>query len=404
MKISDSSKLSITLLSVNTFIYIAFALYSPFLSSYYTRAGLGAVQIGVLLTIGPLVAIIIQPIWAILSDKTGRRKDILSLILLGGGVSIYSFYLGNSFLTFFIAAFLIAVFANSIAPLNDAITLGYANKYQLDFSRIRMGGTIGYTVFVVIAGMIVKHNPSIQFVLGSMGYVVTFFIVRRLPKDEIAPPIIPGNNTPKKASRFRFSDFFKIFKSKQVYFMLGFAFISQVGLSFNGSFIGVYIIDLGLSENMIGIINGICALSEIPVLFVINKVLRKITTAKIVVISCLLLGLRILLVTGGSIGFIFAAQALHGITYMTVYFSIAVFISKNIAAENLSKGQSVLTIIQAGAGSIVGNILGGFFVDNFGLDNAYRFISIIIITATIILASCYYLYKKSDKAKNPTTA
>ncbi|MHB8130150.1 MAG: MFS transporter, partial [Mobilitalea sp.] len=93
MKKVTGNKIGINLFMINAFVYISFSLYMPFLSSYYSKAGINAVQIGILLTIGPVIAIIIQPLWAILSDKTGRRKDILSLMVLGSGISIFSYYL-----------------------------------------------------------------------------------------------------------------------------------------------------------------------------------------------------------------------------------------------------------------------------------------------------------------------
>ncbi len=402
MKISRSNKLGINLLFINACIYITFSLYAPFLSSYYSKAGLNALQIGILLTVGPLVAIVIQPLWAILSDKTGRRKDILMLVIIGSGISIFSYYLGNTFLTFLIAASLLAIFSNSIAPLNDAITLRFANRYQLDFSRIRMGGTIGYAIFVIIAGIIVKQNPKIQFILGFVGYLVTLLMVRKLPQDEKQSDSKAKKSTSIEAPKSSGLGLLHIFESKQIYFMLAFAFISQAGLSFNGSFIGVYMIKLGLSETMIGIINSICAFSEIPVLFVINWVLRKINTSKIIVFSSVLLGIRILLISSSNLGLMMAAQALNGLTYMTIYFSCAVFISRNVKQENQSKGQSVLTIVQAGIGSIVGNIVGGFFVDSFGLNIAYRYMAALIIIVSILLAVLQYLYNKNSKVVHQT--
>ncbi|MDD3172976.1 MAG: MFS transporter [Herbinix sp.] len=400
MKLNNSKKLGITLLLANAFVYIAFSLYNPFLSSYYSKAGLNALQIGTLLTIGPLFAIFIQPFWAILSDKTGRRKDILSLLVVGSGISMLSFYIGHSFLTFLIAASLLAIFCTSIFPLNDAITLRYANRYQLDFSRIRMGGTIGFATFVVIAGAIIKQYPTLLFLMGFFGYFVLLIFIRILPEDEKVSSSDTKEGTISVPLKEKKTGLLHIFESKQIYFMLGFAFISQVGLSFNGCFIGVYMINLGLNESMIGIINCICALSEIPVLFIINRVLCKISTTKVIIFSSLLLGFRLFLITGGNIGFIIAAQALQGLTYMTIYFSCAVFISKNVKPENQSKGQSALTIVQTGFGSIVGNIAGGYFVDKFGLIIAYRFIAVIVIIVSLLIGSLLLYYLRISKTRN----
>lgn len=394
-----TQKLGITLLLINASINIAFSLYTPYTTAYYTKSGLNALQIGILLTIGPLVAIVIQPIWAILSDRTGRRKDILSLVVLGSALSMLSFYIGHTFWTFFIAATLVAVFTYSIVPLNDAITLRCASKYQLDFSRIRMGGTVGFAIVVVISGAIIKQHPSWQFAMGFLGYLLLLFFVRKHQKDEKEETSVTLADLPAETQVNSKKGLLHIFESKQVYFMLAFAFISQTGLSFHGGFIGVYMTKLGFTEGTIGVVNSICALSELPVLFFINKALRKFSSSKIIIFSSLLLGIRILLVTGGNLGFIIASQVLNGLTYMTIYFCCAVYISNNVKKENQSKGQSVLTIIQAGLGSIVGNIVGGYLVDHFGLKMAYLYMSILIITVSLLIAILQYIYQRTENKK-----
>ena len=50
------------LLMISTFIYVATALYSPFLSMYYTQHGLSSTQIGILGLFSCLSALFIQPL------------------------------------------------------------------------------------------------------------------------------------------------------------------------------------------------------------------------------------------------------------------------------------------------------------------------------------------------------
>ncbi|MDF2905021.1 MAG: ProP12, partial [Herbinix sp.] len=360
-------------------------------------AGISAVEIGILLTIGPISSILIQPIWAVISDRTGKRKAVLSLVVLGSAFSVLSFYIGHTFLTFLIASILLAIFSNSIVPLSDAILLRSAHRNQLDFSKIRMGGTIGYAIFVIFAGMIIKRNSDIAYIMGFVGFMVLFAIVRLLPKSESDDTVIKKLNLDLNSKPKERRSLLHIFESKQIYFLLAFAFISQVGLSFHFSFLGVYMLDMGLTEGTIGITNSIAALSEIPILFLINRVLKKVSTAKITVVACLLLSLRIFTITGENLFFVVLSQALHGLTAMTIYFSCAVFISKNVKPENQSKGQSILALIQTGIGSIVGNILGGYLVDSYGLKPAYITMSILIITVAGLMALLQYIYQRKQK-------
>ena len=401
MKNISSNKIALNLFMINAFIYIAASQYNPFLSSYYSKSGISAVQIGILTTIGPIVSILIQPFWALLSDRTGKRKLVLSIVVLGTALSIFSFYLGHTFPTFFIAALLLAIFATSIVPLSDALSLQNAAKYQLDFSKIRMGGTIGFAIAVNFAGAIIKQKPSMSFLLGSLGYFFLLFFVTRLPKEE-------GTESSKKKECDYASDtadktlvapspskqktsLFHIFESKQVYFVLAFAFISMVGLSFNFNFLGVYMINMGMTERTIGLVNSIAAFTELPVLFLINRLIKKYSTITLALFACVMLTIRILAITGGSLPYVIFSMLLHGMSYMTIYYSCAVFISKNVKPENQSRGQSILAVIQTGLGSIAGNIFGGFLVDHLGLKSAYQIMAAFVLISAIILALGYYI-------------
>lgn len=398
MKHTKLDRTGINLLMINAFIYITLSLYTPYLTSYYTKAGMNALEIGILVTIGPVVAIFIQPIWAVISDRTGKKKQVLALVILGSFLSIYSYYIGKTFLTFFLASFLLAVFSSSMIPLSDAIALHSAKKHNFDFSKIRLGGTIGYTIFVIISGQIVGRNPDIQFMLGSAGYLLLLFVVLALPEEECTETSPEGKLAPKHPQKARFN-LFHIFESKQVYFLLAFAFISQVGLSFNFSFLGVYMTKLGLNEGMIGIVNCIAALSEIPVLFLINRVLGKVSPIQVTVVGCIFLIFRILFVTGESIPFLVLSNVIHGMSFMTIYYSCAVFISKHVKPEFQSQGQSVLAIVQAGIGSIIGNIVGGRLVDIFGLKQAYYIMAAVVLLVTVLILILLLFYKRLEQRR-----
>lgn len=391
-------KISLNLFLINAFIYISFSQYAPFLAPYFTNAGINAVEIGILLTIGPISSVLIQPIWAIISDRTGRRRDVLSIVVLGSTLSIFSYYIGKTFLSFFIASTLLAVFSTSIVPLSDAIILRSAHKNELDFSKIRMGGTVGYAIFVIFAGIIVKRNPDIAFILGFVGFLLLFFFVRQLPKDDPTESLPQKEHPHADRKAKQRGSLLHIFDSKQIYFLLAFAFISQVGLSFVFSFLNVYMVHMGFSTQTIGITGSIAAISELPVLFLMNRVLNKVSPTKITILACFLLALRIITVTGESLFFVILSQALHGLTFMTIYFSCAVFISKNVKPENQSKGQSILALIQTGIGSIVGNILGGYLVDSYGLKSAFITMTILIITVAGLTALLQYIYQRKQQS------
>jgi MFS family permease len=187
--------------------------------------------------------------------------------------------------------------------------------------------------------------------------------------------------------------------SNQVIFVLAFAFICQVGLSFYGGFTSVYLLNLGYGQGTIGLLNCISALSEVPVLFFANKLLKKLGSMKLLIASCIMMGIRTIMVTGGTLPIILLSQTLQGVTYMTVYYSCVIYINKNVKWGKQSQGQSILAIIQAGIGSILGNILGGYLADYAGLRISYFIMAIFIFTSTILVTIIMMVYTKKEKYK-----
>lgn len=138
------------------------------------------------------------------------------------------------------------------------------------------------------------------------------------------------------------------------------------------------------------------ALSEVPVLFYINRMLRKHGTIKILFLSCFLMGIRILLpIRSGIIGIVLA-QLLQGVTYMTMYYSCAVYISTCVYEKYQTKGQSILNVVQLGLGAIVGNLVGGKLIRLLGYEKGYLLMAG-ITTLMTICALIVYFWKNREQ-------
>ena len=94
------------LLAVNTFVWVTTALYAPFIGAYYAEQGITPFQVGVLTAIGPVVSTLIQPLWAYISDRLGKRRRVLMIVTIGSGLTILTYLLHVSFHAFVAATLL----------------------------------------------------------------------------------------------------------------------------------------------------------------------------------------------------------------------------------------------------------------------------------------------------------
>ena len=173
-----------TLLLANVLYWICAGVYTPFLSAYFTRRGFSSAEVGTLLAVQPICALMVQPIWSFVADRTGRRKQVLIVLcVLSAAVSLV-YYVSDGFVASLATTLAFSIFFQALLPLCDSLVIGASEMAGIDFSRVRMGGTIGYAVVVAIVGHVLEVAPEIQFIIVSMALLVFAFQASRLPESD----------------------------------------------------------------------------------------------------------------------------------------------------------------------------------------------------------------------------
>lgn len=376
---------ALLLLASNAFISIASLPYGAFIGVYYNKQGMTKGEIGILISVVAIASICIQPIWAYISDRTGRRKDVLCLVVAGCAVSSLGFYLANSFLGYFCVALLFAAFFSAVSPLCDALVVRRAAEIRADYSHIRLAGTISYAVAVNIIGLVLRMDIRFLFALTAVFYLLMLLVVRKLPDSTPPTPKVAGP-APKTSRR--------VFTSQRVGFVLALAVIGYMGLAFYGAYMGIFVMELGYNESVLGLLNCIGALSEIPVLLFISKYVRKWDIMKLLSFSCLCVAVRLALLSTGALPFIVLGQLFSGVSFIMLYYCCVIYISEHAAEGKMSQSQSIFAVLSTGVGCIIGQIGGGFLVEHLTMRTSF-----IAVAAGIVLivggnALLYRLYKK----------
>lgn len=380
----QSRKIFWILFLYNSLFYVPGATYGAYIGVYYKMQGMSVSQIGILSAIGPLLALVMQPAWGILSDKKGHIK-ILRVVLLGAMAGVQLYYMANTFWLFVLCVLIYTFFNCAIAPISDAVIVNMASENNLEFSSIRMGGTIAYAVVVVLAGMFLDERPTASFgitaaVWGGL-FLVTFFMTGKVKSREPKKKVNPMD----------------VFKDKKILFILFYACVYQIVQGCYGAFLGVMVTDMGYSNVTIGRLMCVSALSELPILLTINYLMRKIRVEYLLLMAGVLMTVRIWLPLTGMIGFIFLGQSLQGATYMVMYYSCVMYMNKNLPKELHGTGQSMFYMVQTGIACTFSNLVGGWLGDHFGLNVIYFSYGMILLVITLICG--VVLYRKFDAAE-----
>jgi PPP family 3-phenylpropionic acid transporter len=342
---ADCKKYLLGFFGLYAVTYMCNAIYNTFIPLYLDNAGFSSTAMGILLSIGPLMAILAQPVWGLASDRAGTKNNVLKVLLLGSAVSILLYGVSTGFIYLFFTISLFTLFQTSINPISDAITLESIEKSSIKFGPIRLAGTVGYALMAVAAGVMTKYSLNIIFPLYSLFAVLGFAIVYLLPK-------VQGHQ--KKNSKM---SPLALFKNKKLVVLMLFNLIFQITLSYYYSFFAIHYRNLGADNVLLGWSQLVSALSELPFLLVADRIIKKFGTERVLTISAAVAGIRwMLLYLVTDVHAIIFVNMLHGANFIVFQFSMATYINKNVPKELRATGQTINGLLGLGLARIIGSV------------------------------------------------
>jgi len=386
---------------VDTMVWVSASVCMPFMNAYYTQHNITTFQIGMLAAMAPIAALFIQPFWAFLSDRTGRRRTLLQLLVVATGFAYLLYLTGDTYLVFVLAALAVMVFNCAIMPLLDAIITKEAREKNVNFAIVRMGGTVGFAIMVFGVGRYLATNPTHMFVIATCMYALFAASCFMLPKDnpakeKAANTVTQTEKAPKKRLNLNIME---IFDNKEIVFVLVIAVLMQFALAFHGSFSTVLVVNMGYDQSMVGIMLCVSAFSEVPILLVIHKLMKRFDTLSLLIFALALSGVRIILMTTGNIYTILLSQCLQGPTYMISHYGSITYISAHAREGKMSQAQSILVLLQTGIAAVAGSFVGGVISTLFGLRISF----VIMSFFTFASAGACYLALRAYKTKQENT-
>jgi len=373
-------------------IWMTSSIVGPYLGAYYVDMGFSVFQIGLLSSVGALVCLFIQPLWGVASDRCAHPLRILRTVFFAVGALVLLFLLGRQYWHFLLISLVYSACNSAVMPLSDAYTLRYLNAHGLKFSHIRLAGTVGYAFSVFVLGRVLGGQElAIIFFIGACMNILCIASTWLLPK--LARPA----GTVRERSGQRGS--LKQVMDGELVLMLFFALAMQVALGFHGTFLSVYVKELGCENSMIGVLQCTSALSEVPVLLLIDRMMRKWNVFRILSAAGAVMVLRMVLdslAAVGGIPVLLASQLLQGVTYMSLSYCCILYMSQKMPPHMKTTGQSLLQGVQGGLGSILANVGGGWLGDALGIQRSY-----LVVGAMILCATGVFLFGMRKKLRQP---
>ncbi|MDU2121741.1 MAG: MFS transporter [Clostridium celatum] len=365
------------------------ASYSLFSIWLGQEINLSGADTGVVFSVNAIFALCMQPIYGYISDKIGLKKSILTfisiLLIFVGPFYIYVYgpllkyntilgavvggiYLGTAFLA-------------GVGAIESYVEK-IGRKYNFEYGRSRMWGSLGWAAATFFAGQLFNINPNINFWIASISAIILFFII-------LSISIEMSDEDVEKAQSVNVKDVCLLFKLKE--FWLFILYVIGVTCFYNvyDQQFPLYYSSMfstkELGNQIFGYLNSFQVFLEAAMMFIAPVIVNKISAKKGLIIAGLLMSFRII---GSGLAtepiLISCMKLLHAVELPIMLISVF----KYLAANFDNRLSSILYLVgyqfvsQVGA-TVLSPIIGRFY-DTVGFSTTYIIMGCIVLVFTLI--------------------
>jgi MFS transporter, PPP family, 3-phenylpropionic acid transporter len=361
--------------SIYYFLFFgALSVLFPYLAVFYQGQGLTGSQVGLLAAISPLISFFSAPLWTGTADATHRHKLITIISITGIVIVTFIFPSVASFGGLLLMVSLFAFFFAPTGSLVDSAVLTLLGERKERYGRVRLWGTLGYGLMAPFAGYLIGR-AGLKW--AFWGYAILLLggilVVTQIPFRQNA-----------SSGSFR-GGLRLLFANRRWMLFLGMVFTSGIGMATINTYLFVYMQSLGASKTLMGLALTVSTLSEIPVMFFSDRLLRRFGARSMLVIAIMTIGLRLICYSlTRQPWVVLVIQLCHGLTFAIIY-TAGVQYAGQVAPPGLTATtQGMFSGMYMGFGSAAGGLLGGILLDRFSPGGMYAFTGTIVLVCLII--------------------
>jgi MFS transporter, PPP family, 3-phenylpropionic acid transporter len=365
--------------------FTVFAVITPYLAIMVRGLGYSPILVGILLGIFEGSAIAGPFLFGYWADKIGNfRFPIIVSCIIPAITAIPLVRFINPVVSALLLAGMAFGFRSSTSLL-DSITTVRIGKSG-DYGKIRACGSLGFIGFLLF----LQYTPFLKpdsskniafwIVVTSTAVIVYLFFLPHSLFDSIE------------------HEHDKINVQKRIpllsaFFIGGFAiiFLCRFAMSSVYTYFPLYLTEV-LNWDAVGIMFALSSASEVPIMFISVKILRRFGALPLLAVSAGGIALRLLLwAIFPYKPIIIAGQLLHALCFGVYHPAAVQFISSVFPAKQRGIGMPVYLALGSGLPALLGNMAGGVIVEGLGYRPLF---AIYAGTAVIAILIFCFIRKK----------
>jgi MFS transporter, PPP family, 3-phenylpropionic acid transporter len=362
--------------SLNFLIFAAVAFVAPFLVLYYQSLGFNGTQIGILAGLTPLVTMVSAPFWTGLADQTRRHRLIMSAALFMS-VAILIVVPGfSAFAPILLLVILYNAFNAPVSSFTDSATMVMLGDRKELYGRVRLGGTFGFGIAALIAGVYIQHfGLRYAFWGGALLLFLALLLSQKLAfgAAHTGVSIQQGVRT--------------LLVDRRWILFLTLALAGGFALAANNAYYLPYMKELGTAEALMGLALTIGTLSEIPVLFFGNRLLQRFTASGLLLLAMIISGVRlVLLAIVRTPEAALLLQLTNGLTFPAMWIAGVAYADQYAPPGMRATAQGLFGAMVFGLGLAVGGFVGGPILESWGGQAVFLIFGIVVLIVVTVTA------------------
>ena len=357
----------------------ALGIFFPYYSLYLKEnAGLTGTQLGMVLSVMPLVGIVAQPFWGQVADRTGARGRLVAFLSMVSAAGFVLLGLAHGFVLILLAAVFLACFSTPVIPLSVSVALAafrYSGPHAYGFAR--SWGTVGFLASVLIFPMALDRvqqwqglspgagGPSepglgVMFLGTAVIVLLASAIGLALPREGIASL---------RAAR---GEWRVLLRRGPMRRMLVFAFSAYLFVTGPMGLLPVYVRAQGGTLETVQNMWILMLIVEIPLILCTGMGLKRIGARGLLAAGVLAGGVR-WTVCGLTANpyWIYPVQMLHGVMVTGLMMGGPLYVDRVAPGRLRSTAQGLAAMVGLGIGGIASNTAAGWLLDNVNANAPY---------------------------------
>ncbi len=345
------------------FYFASLGVLIPYWSLYLKSLGYNSLTIGSLIAILPATKLIAPYICGWLADHTRRSMLIIRVTSVLAVLSFLLVFVSQQFWWLIFAMLLFSFFWNATLPQFEAMTLNHLGDDTHHYSMVRLWGSLGFIVLVVLIGNLLEVYEADIIPLVVL---LTFVVIA------LSSFIVPEKLNIPHADH---SPIWHVIKQPKVLAFIAVCFLMLCSHGPYYTFYTIYLEEQGYSSYMIGVLWAVGVIAEVVIFLLMHRLLPFFGARKLLIATLLLTTLRWLIIGFfvTDLSMLFLAQLIHAFSF-GVFHAVGIsLVHEYFTGSHQGRGQALYSSVSFGAGVAVGSLVSGLVWDQWGAGVLFMF-------------------------------